>query len=228
MIAWQPDAPDNVKILTAPERFLALETTETDDKYVAMAQWTLGADSWGRMVLTSERILRVEVTAGPPPSTDGFLARQAAAELARWRDFSLKRPSEGISSSTLDRATKAVVEWARQTTEDRLRSPLSALNTTGDPRINGNDLTGAELAYLYDAFVKIGEARPTEVLAEKTGISLAAGRNKIYRARKQGLLTATRRGEPGGRLTLKGWEEAQRGPHFPQLQNLINGLFGER
>lgn len=222
-----PQEPDALKMHNESERFLALEPTDTADRYLALAQWPTGSGAWARIVLTSQRVLRLEVTAGAAPSTtDGFLPRHAAAELARWRAFSQSQPSVGLPDSSLDRATVDVLQWARETTEKRLSSPLISLDKGRALSLETKRLTGGEIAYLYDAFVRIGDARPTETLAEKTGLTLAAARNRVYRARKEGLLSDTPRGEPGGWMTPRGWEEAQKGPHFPQLKRLVDGLLG--
>lgn len=227
MTAWSPDAHDDLKFHNDTERFLALQPTDTDDVFVALTQWPIGSDSWGRMVLAAERVLKLELTAGAPPNAaDGFLPRHAAVEITRWTDFSAQEPTASVPADLLDEPTREVLEWARQTTTRRLESSLSGRGDSHGLGIDPKELTGGEIAFLYDALVRLGDLRPTESLAEKTRLSVAAARNRVYRARKQGLLSETRRGEPGGWITPQGWEEAQAGPHFPQLSSFVDGLLG--
>jgi hypothetical protein len=225
--AWSPDAHEDLKFHNDTERFLALQPIDTDDGFVALTQWPIGSDSWGRMVLTAERVLKVELTAGPPPKTsDGFLPRHAAVEIRRWTDFSVQEPTASVPADQLDEPTLEVLEWARHTTTRRLESSFSGRGNSDGLDIDPKELTGGEIAFLYDALVRLGDMRPTESLAEKTRLSLAGARNRVYRARKEGLLSATRRGEPGGWMTPQGWAEAQAGPHFPQLSRFVDGLLG--
>ena len=227
MTAWSQDAHDDLKFHNDTARFLALQPTDTDDRFVALTQWPIGAESWGRMVLTAERVLKLEVTAGALPETaDGFLPRHAAVEITRWTDFSVQEPSASVPSDLLDGPTLEVLDWARQTTVRRLESSVRGRGDSHGLDVDPKELTGGEIALLYDALVRLGDLRPTESLAEKTRLSVAAARNRVYRARKQGLLSETRRGEPGGWMTPQGWDEAQAGPNFPQVSRFVDALLG--
>lgn len=116
-----------------------------------------------------------------------------------------------------------IVKWTRETTELRLTAQLERSAGKSLP----NDLTHAEVAYVHDAFVRLGNPRPTESVAESMGVTPATVRNRVYRARRHGLLGPTTKGEPGGRLTIEGWAQAERGPHFEQVKHFVSGLFGE-
>lgn len=223
-----PDShPQDSGVHAEPDRMLMFQEITGSDRWVAVAMWADDESSWGRMTLTDQRVFKIEFQVGALPHDDKFLPRSAATEFKKWTTFALSHPTDTLSGDIDQLGLSDVVMWARETTRRRLRSPLIShggpMTLPGGP----NRLTLGELAFLYDAFVRINTKRPTEVLAEKTGLTVAAARNKIYRARHKGLLTPTQQGAPGGQLTLDGWAEAERGPNFPYLEPIVKDLLKE-
>lgn len=67
-----------------------------------------------------------------------------------------------------------------------------------------DDVVFARVADEYVRLVEGGERAPLQRLAETLNFSASRVRNVVYEARKRRLLTATRPGVKGGRLTAKG------------------------
>lgn len=62
----------------------------------------------------------------------------------------------------------------------------------------------AKVAAAYVAAVDSGERAPLRMVAEAFHVSEGRARNIVHEARKRGLLTATKAGKKGGRMTAKG------------------------
>jgi hypothetical protein len=66
-----------------------------------------------------------------------------------------------------------------------------------------DDEVFARVAAAYVELVEQGERAPLRHLAEMFHMSESRARNVVHEARARGLLTATKQGRPGGRLTAK-------------------------
>lgn len=226
---WPDDTPHpstSTKTFGDADRFTALMETEGDDRWIAVTRWQGSSDYWCRITMTDLRVLRLEFEIGPMPDAGGFLPRTAAAGLTRGLRFSRENTTDTLPLTLAGDLTE-IVDWTRNGVRRLLGSPLGADNPEIPFEGDASKLTLGEVAYLYDALVRLGSERPTDALSRSLGLSLAAARNKVYRARQQGLLSPTRRGEPGGRLSLEGLFEAMRGPQFTDLEKLVKNLSGE-
>ena len=206
---------------------LTLEPLAGPDQYLAATYWQ--EDSYCHHVvhLTATRVLRSQTAVGPirihgSDVEAPFFARVARMGLQSASKELLNCPDEPtLKENDLTAALRRAVAWTRTQAPLRLRSPF-VQEGNRPPRWG---LT--HVAFLYDTYSRLADPAPVEAIARATGMTVSAARSKVHRARREGLLTPTRRGEPGGRLTEKGQEAVQRDPYLDDMKSFYFELIEE-
>lgn len=208
---------------------LACKPLDGPDEWVAQAYAEVGGSNWCRITLTAHRILQIEVTAGPLPVDQPFFARRAQIDLQHVERLSAEFPYVNIVLPVPYPPLEELIAIARRQARHRLQSPLLQRNDLSGAlaRPGGQRINTVQMAALYDALLALQAASPIEALADLTGLSPAAVRNKVYRARKEGLLEPTKRGESGGGLTTRGRVALQADEHAADIRLMIENLFAE-
>lgn len=199
---------------------LALEPLAGRERYLAAAYWQENADCHRVVHLTAQRVLKYQIMIGPIRVNNArletpFFGRMAHIELQSSGSADLLdlagRPS--LTEGDLGPIGMRAVAWARAQAPRRLSSPFLA----SKDRPARWSLT--HIAFLYDTYQRLGDPAPVESIAKATGMTVSAARSKVHRARKEALLSQTRRGEPGGHLTDKGRELVAQDPFLDDMKS---------
>ncbi len=206
---------------------VACQPIDGPDEWVAHAYANVSHGNWCRIALTAHRILRIEVAVGRPPIEERFFARRAQIDLQDVERLSTEFPDLSIVLPAEYPPLDEVITTARRQIRHRLQSPLLQRSDLSGvlARPGSQRISPVQIAALYDALLTLQTASPIEVLADLTGLTPAAVRNKVYRARKDGLLEPTKRGESGGGLTARGLQALQADDHAADIRLMIENLF---